>query len=126
MRRHVRRGGRSKNPGLGLDLGLGHLAARQEAQEYLVLIDGTNNVLETVRRKDGALVGTYGRPGATPASFTGCMSARSTRAAIFTPARSIPVNACRNGCRGSSARSFRAPVGRANAALGRRPAGYRL
>src|SRR6202451_1144174 len=35
------------------------------------------------------------------------MSASSTRAAIFTPARSIPVSACRSGCRWNRARSRR-------------------
>src|SRR5580700_3083522 len=44
---------------------------------------------------------------ARPANSTGCMSASSTRAAIFTPARSIPVSACRNGCRWNRARSRR-------------------
>ena len=38
-------------------------------QDYFVLIDGTNNVLETVRRKDGAVVGTYGRPGRETGEF---------------------------------------------------------
>src|ERR1700691_1556864 len=40
-------------------------------------------------------------PAATPAIFISCMSASSTRAAIFIPARSIPANACRNGRRSS-------------------------
>src|SRR5579864_870279 len=44
---------------------------------------------------------------ARPANSTGCMSASSTRAAIFTPAKSIPENACRNGCRWSRGRSRR-------------------
>src|ERR1700680_3426729 len=44
---------------------------------------------------------------ARSANSTGCASASSTRAAIFIPARSIPENACRNGCRGSSGRSRR-------------------
>jgi DNA-binding beta-propeller fold protein YncE len=38
-------------------------------QNYFVLIDGTNNVLETVRRKDGAVVGTTGRPGRETGEF---------------------------------------------------------
>jgi DNA-binding beta-propeller fold protein YncE len=38
-------------------------------QNYFVLIDGTNEVLETVRRKDGAVVGTYGRPGRNAGEF---------------------------------------------------------
>ena len=38
-------------------------------QKYFVLIDGTNNVLETVRRADGVVVGTYGRPGRGAGEF---------------------------------------------------------
>jgi DNA-binding beta-propeller fold protein YncE len=38
-------------------------------QNYFVLIDGTNNVIETVRRKNGAIVGTYGRPGRGAGEF---------------------------------------------------------
>jgi hypothetical protein len=38
-------------------------------QDYFVLIDGTNNVLETVRRKDGAVVGTYGHAGRGTGEF---------------------------------------------------------
>jgi hypothetical protein len=38
-------------------------------QDYFVLIDGTNNVIETVRRKDGVVVGTYGRPGRETGQF---------------------------------------------------------
>src|SRR3984893_10025276 len=44
---------------------------------------------------------------ARPANSTGCTSASSIPAAIFIPARSIPVSACRNGCRWSSGRSRR-------------------
>jgi hypothetical protein len=38
-------------------------------QNYFVLVDGTNNVLETVRRSDGAVVGTFGRPGRDVGEF---------------------------------------------------------
>ena len=38
-------------------------------QNYFVLIDGTNNVIETVRRKDGAVVGAYGGPGREVGQF---------------------------------------------------------
>ncbi len=38
-------------------------------QNYFVLLDGTNNVLETVRRKDGVVVGNYGRPGRGAGEF---------------------------------------------------------
>jgi hypothetical protein len=40
-----------------------------EAQDYLMLIDGTNNVLETVRCTDGAVIGTYGRSGRNAGEF---------------------------------------------------------
>ncbi len=38
-------------------------------QNYFVLIDGTNNVLDTVRRRDGAVVATTGRPGRNAGDF---------------------------------------------------------
>ena len=38
-------------------------------QNYFVLIDGTNEVFETVRRKDGAVVGTFGRAGRNAGEF---------------------------------------------------------
>jgi NHL repeat len=38
-------------------------------QNYFILIDGVNNVMETVRRKDGAVVGTFGRPGRGAGEF---------------------------------------------------------
>jgi NHL repeat len=38
-------------------------------QNYFVLIDGTNNLLETVRVRDGAVVGTFGRPGREVGQF---------------------------------------------------------
>ncbi len=38
-------------------------------QNYFVLIDGTNNVIEAVRRKDGTVVGTFGRPGRGAGQF---------------------------------------------------------
>ena len=38
-------------------------------QKYLVLIDGTNNVIETVRRDDGMIVHSYGRPGRNAGEF---------------------------------------------------------
>ena len=69
-------------------------------QKYFVLIDGTNKVMETVRRNDGTVVRSYRpRRGATPANFTGSTSPSSIPAAISTPAKSTPENACRNGCR---------------------------
>jgi DNA-binding beta-propeller fold protein YncE len=38
-------------------------------QNYFVLIDGTNNVLDSVRRKDGAVVRTTGGPGRNAGEF---------------------------------------------------------
>ena len=38
-------------------------------QNYFVLIDGTNNVLETVRRRDGVVVTTSGHPGRNAGDF---------------------------------------------------------
>jgi DNA-binding beta-propeller fold protein YncE len=38
-------------------------------QKYFVLIDGTNNVMETVRISDGAVVGTFGGPGRETGQF---------------------------------------------------------
>jgi len=57
-----------KTRGSGSTWGLA-ISPLDKKQDYLVLIDGTNNVLETVRRKDGAVVGTYGRPGRNAGEF---------------------------------------------------------
>ncbi len=38
-------------------------------QKYFILIDGTNNVIETVRRDDGTIVRNYGRPGRNAGEF---------------------------------------------------------
>jgi DNA-binding beta-propeller fold protein YncE len=38
-------------------------------QKYFVLIDGTDNILETVRVSDGAVVGTFGGPGREVGQF---------------------------------------------------------
>ena len=38
-------------------------------QNYFVLIDGSNEVLETVRKKDGVIVGTFGRQGRQTGEF---------------------------------------------------------
>jgi DNA-binding beta-propeller fold protein YncE len=40
-----------------------------KAQDYFVLIDGTNNVMETVRRADGQVVDTFGGPGRNAGEF---------------------------------------------------------
>jgi len=42
---------------------------RDRKQNFFVLIDGTNNVLEAVRRNDGTVVGTFGRPGRETGEF---------------------------------------------------------
>src|ERR1700722_2788368 len=44
-----------------------------------------------------------GVPDAAPASFTGSTPPSSIHAAISTPAKSTPANACKNGCRRNSA-----------------------
>jgi hypothetical protein len=38
-------------------------------QNYFVLIDGTDNVVQTIRRRDGAVVGSFGRPGRNAGDF---------------------------------------------------------
>ena len=38
-------------------------------QDYFVMTDGTNNYVEVVRRKDGVVVGTFGRPGRNAGEF---------------------------------------------------------
>jgi DNA-binding beta-propeller fold protein YncE len=50
----------TKGPGSAWGLAFSPLDRKQN---YFVLIDGTNNVIETVRRRDGVVVGSYGRPG---------------------------------------------------------------
>ncbi len=71
-----------KTQGSGSAWGLA-FSPLDKKQKYFVLIDGTNNVMETVRVSDGAVVGTFGRPGRKPASFIGCMSASSIRRGNF-------------------------------------------
>ena len=38
-------------------------------QNYFMLIDGTNEILETVRKKDGVIVGSFGRQGRQAGEF---------------------------------------------------------
>jgi hypothetical protein len=38
-------------------------------QNFFVLVDGSNGVLESVRRKDGAVVRSFGRPGRNAGEF---------------------------------------------------------
>jgi DNA-binding beta-propeller fold protein YncE len=57
---------KTQGPGSAWGLSFSPLDKRQN---YFVLIDGTNNMIETVRRKDGAIVGTYGRPGRGAGEF---------------------------------------------------------
>ena len=40
-----------------------------KVQNYFILIDGTNNVIETVRRKDGVVIATFGGPGREVGQF---------------------------------------------------------
>jgi hypothetical protein len=58
----------SKTQGSGSTSGLA-FSPLDRKQNYFILIDGTNNLLETVRRSDGAVVGTYGRPGRNAGEF---------------------------------------------------------
>jgi len=57
-----------KTQGPGSTWGLS-FSPLDKAQDYLVLIDGTNNVLETVRRKDGVVVGSFGHAGRGTGEF---------------------------------------------------------
>ena len=70
-------------------------------QNYFLLIDGSNNVLETVRRRDGTVVGTTGRPGRNAGDFHWVHVGAFIRAAISTPAKSTAENGCRNSSRRS-------------------------
>ncbi len=58
----------AKTRGPGSAWGLA-FSPHDRKQNYFVLIDGTNNVLDTVRRKDGVVVGTSGRPGRGAGEF---------------------------------------------------------
>ena len=42
-----------------------------KAQDYMILTDGTNNVVEVARRRDGTVVGTFGRAGRNAGEFIG-------------------------------------------------------
>ena len=57
-----------KTQGAGSAWGLS-FSPLDKKQKYFVLIDGTNNVIETVRRSDGVVVGSYGRPGRETGEF---------------------------------------------------------
>ena len=57
-----------KTKGSGSAWGLA-FSPLDKKQKYFVLIDGTNNVLETVRVSDGAVVGTFGGPGRNAGEF---------------------------------------------------------
>jgi len=58
----------AKTLGPGSTWGLAFSPLDKE-QNYFILIDGTNNVIETVRRKDGVVVGSYGGPGREVGQF---------------------------------------------------------
>jgi len=57
-----------KTRGSGSSWGIA-FSPRDRKQNYFVVIDGTNNVLDIVRRHDGAIVGTSGRPGRGAGEF---------------------------------------------------------
>ena len=57
---------KTRGPGSAWAIAFSPLDRRQA---YFVLIDGTNNVLDVVRRKDGAVVSTFGRPGRNAGEF---------------------------------------------------------
>jgi len=57
-----------KTRGSGSSWGIA-FSPRDKKQNYFVVIDGTNNVLDIVRRHDGAIVGTSGRPGRGAGEF---------------------------------------------------------
>jgi DNA-binding beta-propeller fold protein YncE len=56
----------TRGPGSAWGLGFSPL---DKKQNYFVLIDGTNNVLETVRVRDGAVVGSFGGAGRETGQF---------------------------------------------------------
>jgi hypothetical protein len=57
---------KTRGPGSAWSLAFSPL---DKKQNYFVLIDGSNGVLETVRKKDGVVVGTFGRPGRNAGEF---------------------------------------------------------
>ena len=59
---------RTQHQGLRFGWGLA-FSPLDKKQNYFVLVDGTNNVLETVRVRDGTIVGTFGRPGREVGQF---------------------------------------------------------
>ena len=58
----------AKTQGSGSTWGMAFSPLDKE-QNYFMLIDGTNNVMEAVRRSDGAVVGTFGSPGRNAGEF---------------------------------------------------------
>ena len=57
-----------KTQGSGSTWGMAFSPLDKE-QSYFMLLDGTNNVMEAVRRADGAVVGTFGGPGRNAGQF---------------------------------------------------------
>jgi NHL repeat len=57
---------KTRGPGSAWGLAFSPL---DKKQNYFVLVDGTNEVLETVRRRDGVVVGSFGRPGRNAGEF---------------------------------------------------------
>ncbi len=65
----------------------------------MVLTDGTNNVVEVARRRDGTVVGTFGRAGRNAGEFIGVHFGKFDTKGNLIPAKFLPASACRNGCR---------------------------
>ena len=55
-----------------------------------------------MRRKDGALVGSYGRPGRETGEFHWVHVGKFDSRGNFYTGKSTPESACRNGCRRNS------------------------
>ena len=73
-------------------------------QNFFVLVDGSNEVLETVRRKDGIVVGSFGRAGRNAGEFHYVHVAKFDSRRTFIR-RGLPESDCKSGCRLSDVQS---------------------
>ena len=71
--------------------------SRDAAQSLIYLIDGTNQRVWILRRKDLAILDRFGRPGRQAGSSSGPTSSRSTPRAGCTPARPPTAGGCNAG-----------------------------